>query len=547
LLRQKSSALLGGEQENGHQSDVLDPMRGREPRRKRAAPARAGRKADSGKGLLPKAPTGISGLDEITHGGLPRNRATLVCGGPGSGKTLIGTQFLVHGALVHDEPGVFLSFEEPPDDLAENSRSVGFDLKDLSARGKVLLDYVRLDRSQIVESGEYDLDGLFIRLGHAIDTIGAKRVVLDTVEMLFSTFSDAFTLRAELHRLFQWLKAKGVTTVVTGERTGAGLTRHGLEEYLTDCVILLDHRVAEKQVTRRLRIIKYRGSAHGTNEFPLLIDDNGISVLPITSLRLEHEAPTEHISTGVTALDEMLGAKGYFRGNTVLVSGTAGSGKTSLAAHFADAACRREERCLYFAFEESPKQIERNMRSIGMDFEPWVRRGLLRVHAQRPTAQGLEGHLVEMYRLIDLWKPHVVVADPVTSLVAVGTDLEVKLMLARLIDFMKARQITALFTSLTDPGSAAERTDFGVSSLMDVWMLLTNVAANGERNRGIQIVKARGTTHSNQIREFALTDRGLTLIDIQRDADGRVVIGSARAARPPGRLGSATRPGGGSS
>jgi circadian clock protein KaiC len=460
---------------------------------------------------LPKAPTGITGLDEITGGGLPRKRATLVCGGPGSGKTLLATQFLAHGALEHGEPGVFMSFEERPEELAENSRSVGVDLQDLAARKLLLLDYVHVDRSEIVESGGYDLDGLFIRLGYAIKTIGAKRVVLDTIEMLFSGLSDAFALRAELQRLFQWLKARGVTSIVTGERVGNGLTRHGLEEYLTDCVILLDQRVTEKQATRRLRILKYRGSAHGNNEFPFLIGDQGLSVVPITSLRLDYPAPTENISTGVAGLDEMLGNKGFFRGDSVLVSGTAGTSKTSLMAHFADATCRRGERCLYFAFEESMNQITRNMRSIGIDLEPWLRRGLLRVHAQRPTAYGLEAHLAAMYELIDHWLPNVVVVDPVTSLVAVGSQLEVKLMLARFIDFLKSRQITVAFTSLTDAGGPPERTDVGVSSLMDVWMLLENLEARGERTRGIQIVKARGVAHSSQVREFALTHRGLAL------------------------------------
>jgi len=463
------------------------------------------------KRLLPKAPTGITGLDEITGGGLPRKRATLVCGGPGSGKTLLATQFLAHGALEYGEPGVFMSFEERPEELAENSRSIGVDLEDLRARKLFLPDYVHIDRSEIVESGGYDLDGLFIRLGHAIKTIGAKRVVLDTIEMLFSGLSDAFALRAELQRLFQWLKAKGVTTIVTGERVGNGLTRHGLEEYLTDCVILLDQRVSEKQTTRRLRILKYRGSAHGNNEFPFLIGDHGLSVVPITSLRLDYPAPTENVSTGVAGLDEMFRNRGYFRGDSVLVSGTAGTGKSSLAVHFADATCRRGERCLYFAFEESMNQITRNMRSIGIDLEPWSRQGLLRVHAQRPTAYGLESHLAAMHELIDHWLPNVVVVDPVTSLIAVGSEHEVKLMLARFIDFMKSRQITVLFTSLTDTGGPAERTDVGVSSLMDVWMLLGNLDAKGERTRGIQIVKARGVAHSSEVREFALTDRGLAL------------------------------------
>jgi len=502
-------------------------MTGDGRRRKPGPRRRAGAPARRRSGLLSKAPTGIGGLDEITGGGLPRKRATLVCGGPGSGKTLLATQFLAHGALEHGEPGVFMSFEERPEELAENSRAVGVDLQDLVARGLLLLDYVHIDRSEIVESGGYDLDGLFIRLGHAIDTIRAKRVVLDTIEMLFSGLSDAFALRAELQRLFQWLKAKGVTTIVTGERVGAGLTRHGLEEYLTDCVILLDQRVTEKQATRRLRILKYRGSAHGNNEFPFLIGDHGLSVVAITSLRLDYQASTERVSTGVAGLDEMFGNRGYFRGDSVLVSGTAGTGKSSLAAHFADAACRRGERCLYFPFEESMNQIIRNMRSIGIDLEPWVRRGLLQVHAQRPTAYGLEGHLMATHELIDHWLPNVVVVDPLTSLVAVGSEHEVKLMLARLIDFMKSRQITVLFTSLTDAGGSAERTDVGVSSVMDVWMLLGNLEDKGERTRGIEIVKARGIAHSSQVRKFGLTDRGLVLVDVQRETDGRVVPGSA--------------------
>jgi circadian clock protein KaiC len=509
-------------------------------RDKRGSRRRAGTPARRGKRSLPKAPTGIIGLDEVTNGGLPSKRVTLVSGGPGSGKTLLATQFLVHGALEQDEPGVFMSFEESPEELIQNSRSAGLELKELSARGQLLLDYVHLDRGEVVESGDYDLDGLFIRLGHAIETIGAKRVVLDTIEMLFSGLSHAFALRAELHRLFQWLKSKGMTTIVTGERTGNGLTRHGLEEYITDCVILLDQRVMEQQATRRLRILKYRGSPHGNNEFPFLIDDRGISVLPITSLGLDYPASTEHVSTGVAGLDEMLASKGYFRGNSVLVSGTAGTGKSSLAAHFADAAGRRGERCLYFAFEESMSQISRNMRSIGIDLEPWVRRGLLRVHARRPTAKGLEAHLVEMHRLIDDWQPHMIVMDPISNLVAAGSALEVKMMLARLIDFMKSRQITALFTSLTDAAGPAERTDLGVSSLMDVWMLLENLEAEGERNRGIQIVKARGVAHSNQVREFVLTDHGLTLLDVCREADGRVVTGSARSAREQAHAGAPT-------
>jgi len=503
-------------------------------RRKPVPTKRAGNGSRPARRPLAKAPTGIPGLDEITNGGLPRGRPTLVCGGAGCGKTLLAMEFLVRGALDYDEPGVFMSFEETTDDLVENAQSLGFDLRRLSARRRLLLDHVQLEREKHMESGEYDLEGLFIRLGHAIETIHAKRVVLDTIEVLFSGLSDKFVVRAELARLFRWLKMQRVTAIVTGEREGERLTRHGLEEFVSDCVILLDQRVMEQSATRRLRILKYRGSGHGGNEMPFLIDDHGLSVLPITSLGLAHQASTAHLPTGVAGLDAMFGKKGFFRGNSVLVSGTAGTGKSSLAAHFAEAACRRGERCLYFAFEESSSQIMRNMRSVGIDFEPWTRRDLLRVHAQRPTALGLEAHLVAMHRLIDDWKPRVVVVDPVTNMIAVGSEIEVKAMLARLIDFMKLRQITALFTSLTEGGVAAERTDLGVSSLMDVWMLLGNPEANGERNRTIQIIKARGMAHSNQVREFVMTDHGITLVEISRRADGSVAIGSARDAQESG-------------
>jgi len=482
----------------------------------------------SGRRSIAKAPTGIVGLDEITRGGLPRRRATLVCGGPGAGKTLLGTQFLAHGAMVLDEPGVFVSFEEPPLELIENSRSLGIDLRDLVNRGKIFIDYVRVERSEIVESGGYDLDGLFIRLAHAISSIGAKRVVLDTIEMLFSGLTDAFILRAELHRLFQWLKTKGVTTIVTGERGTDGLTRHGLEEYLTDCVIVLDQRVTTQEATRRVRILKYRGSAHSNNEIPFLIDDNGLSVLPISSLGLHYGAPTGSVSTGIDDLDELFGTGGYFRGSSVLVSGQAGTGKSSLAAHFAHAAAQRAERCLYLAFEESAQQIVRNMRSIGIDLESDVRKGLLQIHAQRPTHLGLEAHLVAVHRLINEWHPTVVVLDPVSNLTNIASPLDVKSMLSRLLDFLKGLEITALATSLTGGGGTSYQSDIGVSSLMDAWMVLQNVEANGERNRALQIIKARETSHSNQIREFVLTDEGLKLVPIHRRLDGRVLVGTSR-------------------
>ena len=397
---------------------------------------------------LPKCTTGIQGLDEITGGGLPKGRPTLVCGGAGCGKTLLGIEFLVRGAMLHNEPGVFLAFEETAEELAQNVRSLGFDLDDLIEKKKLAVDYIHIERSEIEETGEYDLEGLFIRLGHAIDSIGAKRVVLDTLETLFSGLSNVAILRAELRRLFRWLKEKGVTAIITAERGNGSLTRHGLEEYVSDCVLLLDHRVEGQISTRRLRIVKYRGSSHGTNEFPFLIDEGGISVLPITSLQLQHKASSERISSGVPALDAMLGGPGFFRGSSVLVSGTAGIGKTSLACHAADACCQRGERCLYFAFEESEAQLLRNMRSIGLDLEPWVKKGLLRFHTARPTMNGLEMHLASIHKQVEAFQPHLVVVDPITNFISAGTVAEARSMMMRLVDYLKSRQITALLTNL---------------------------------------------------------------------------------------------------
>src|SRR5512135_2906627 len=479
---------------------------------------------------LPKCPTGIRGLDEITGGGLPQGRPTLVCGGAGSGKTLLAMEFLVQGVMQYDEPGVFMAFEETAEELTQNVRSLGFDLDDLAERKKLLVDYVQLERSQIEETGEYDLEGLFVRLGYAIDSLGAKRVVLDTIETLFGGLSQTAILRAELRRLFRWLKDKGVTAIITGERSEGTLTRQGLEEYVSDCVIVLDHRVTEQLSTRRLRIVKYRGSAHGTNEYPFLIDEDGFSVLPITSLGLAHDASDERISTGIARLDAMLGGPGYYRGSSVLVSGTAGSGKTSLAAHFADATCRRGERCLYFAFEESQRQFVRNMRSIGLDLEPWLEAGLLQFHAARPTLAGVEIHLATMYRLIDEFRPRAVIVDPISSLSVAGTLAEAEATLLRLVDLLKGRQITALLTNLTSGGGSLEQTEIGISSLIDTWLLLRDIESGGERNRGMYILKSRGMAHSNQICEFLITDRGIDLCDAYLGPEG-VLTGSARRAQ----------------
>ncbi|MES2859066.1 MAG: circadian clock protein KaiC [Pseudomonadota bacterium] len=479
---------------------------------------------------LPKCPTGIRGLDQITRGGLPQGRPTLVCGGAGTGKTLFGMEFLVRGALEHGEAGVFVSFEERPVDLVANTASLGFDLDGLVANKKLLIDQVAIDRSEIMETGEYNLDGLFIRLGAAIQEVQAKRVVLDTIEVLFGALSNVGILRSELRRLFAWLKDQGVTCIVTGERGEGSFTRHGLEEYVSDCVILLDQRMVDQIATRRLRITKYRGSLHGTNEYPFLIDEHGFLVLPITSIALDYATSDEVVSTGVAKLDAMFGGKGYFRGSTMMVSGQAGTGKTSLAAHLVDAACRRGERSVYFSFEESPAQLARNMRSIGIDLEQWVKRGLLRILASRPATFGLEVHISMILKQIDAFDPRVVVLDPVTSFEGAGTALDASSMLMRMIDLLKARQVTTLFTSLTEAGDAAEQTGLGLSSMIDSWILLRNIEQGGERTRGLYILKARGMTHSNQVRELLITDHGVDLQAVELGPDG-VLLGSARLAQ----------------
>ena len=458
---------------------------------------------------LPKASTGITGLDEITMGGLPRGRPTLVCGGAGSGKTLFAMEFLLRGALEFDEPGVFMAFEENEQDLAQNVRSLGFDVEDLIAKKKLAIDYVHVERSEIEETGEYDLEGLFVRLGAAIDGVSAKRVVLDTLESLFSGFSNAALLRAELRRLFRWLKDRGVTAVITGERGEGAFTRQGLEEYVSDCVILLDHRITEQVSTRRLRIVKYRGTSHGTNEYPFLIDEQGFSVLPMTSLGLDHPASEERISSGVPALDAMLGGKGYFRGSSVMISGSAGTGKSSVAAHFADATCRRGERCLLFAFEESPAQILRNMRSIGLDLERWIDQGLLRIEASRPTLFGLEMHLVHIHKRVDEFEPQVVIIDPVSNFDASGSLAQAEAMLVRLIDFLKTRGTTAMLVSLTP--NAGDAGASGISSLIDTWVLLLHTEVGRQRRRVLQVLKSRGMAHSNEVRELQISSKGITL------------------------------------
>jgi circadian clock protein KaiC len=474
---------------------------------------------------IPKAKTGITGLDEITEGGLPKGRPTLLCGGPGCGKTLMAMEFLVKGVKLFNEPGVFMAFEEKAEELTANVASLGFDLAKLQRSKKLRLDYVHIDRSEIEETGEYDLNGLFIRLEHAIESVGAKRVVLDTIENLFAGLTNQGIIRAELRRLFRWLKDKGLTAIVTGERGDGMLTRQGLEEYVSDCVILLDHRIIDQISTRRLRIVKYRGSIHGTNEYPFLIDDDGITVLPVTSLRLDKKVSSKRVSTGITSLDEMFGGKGFFKGSSVLVSGSAGTGKTSIAAHFADATCRSREKCMYFAFEESPQQIIRNMMSIGLSLDPHINKGLLAFHSFRPGLYGLEMHLSKMYKLIKKFKPQAVVLDPITNLASIGLLNEVNSMLLRLIDHVQNQGITLMLTALNS--GSTEHIDENVSSLVDTWLLVRDVESDGERNRALYIMKARGMKHSKEVREFVISSNGLRLVNVFRGPEG-ILVGSAR-------------------
>lgn len=479
---------------------------------------------------IEKAPTGIRGLDEITGGGLPKGRTSILCGGPGCGKTMLGVEFLVRGATEFNEPGVLMAFEESPWEITRNVASLGFNLQELTAKKKLFLDHIVVEPGEIHETGDYDLEGLFIRLQSAVEAVGAKRIMFDTIEALFSSFSNKGILRAEFRRLFGWLKQRDLTTVITAERGDGTLTREGLEEYVSDCVVLLDHRVKDQISVRRMRIVKYRGTQHGLDEYPFLIDESGISILPLSSLQLKHSVSTEHTSSGVPGLDEMLEGKGFYRGSSVLVSGTAGTGKTTLAASFADQICRQGERCLYIGFEESPSQVTRNMQSVGIDLAPWTAKDLLFQEAWRPTQFGLEMHLLRIHKLVEKIKPSAVILDPMSNLLTGVSELEARSVLMRLIDSLKGSGITAMLLDLTANSDELESTKIGVSSLADAWILLRDIELNGERNRCIYVLKSRGMAHSNQLREFVLTHKGIQLIPVYIGSGG-VLTGSSRVAQ----------------
>ncbi|MEJ2648766.1 MAG: circadian clock protein KaiC [Sedimentisphaerales bacterium] len=469
---------------------------------------------------LEKCPTGIRGLDEITEGGLPRGRTTLVCGGAGCGKTLLGTEFIIRGIQEFDEPGAVMIFEENAEEIATNVASLGMNVPELISQKKLAIDYVHIERSEIEETGEYDLEGLFVRLQHLISQVGAKRVVLDTVEALFAGLPSEAILRAELRRLFRWLKNQGVTAIITGENGDKTLTRYGLEEYVSDCVIFLDHRVVDQIATRHIRVIKYRGSSHGTNEYPTAIDENGLSVLPVSSLGLNYPVSKERISTGIKELDEMFGSKGFYAGSSILISGTPGTGKTSMAASFADSVCSNGKKCIYCSFEESPEQIMRNISSIGIDLNKWVKKGLLRIHSSRPSLLGLEAHLLSIHKLAESYEPHAAVMDPITNLTSVGRPAEIKSMMTRMIDFLKNKQITTVLTSLTGAGDAPEQSEVGISSIIDTWILLRNIEVEDDRERLLYILKSRGMAHSSRVRRFLITDNGIELLKpVERKMD----------------------------
>jgi circadian clock protein KaiC len=461
---------------------------------------------------LRKTSSGVRGLDELTGGGLPAGRPTLVCGGPGCGKTLLATTFLVRGAVEAAEPGVLVSFDERIADLAANVASLGFDLPDLEKRGLLVMDHVFLDRQSIQEAGDYDLEGLFVRIGHAVKKVNARRVVLDSIDTLFAGIPDIAIVRSELGRLFQWFKERDLTVVVTAERGGhAGITRNGVEEYISDCVIVLDHRMDEQIATRRLRVVKYRGSIHGTNEYPFLIDRDGVTVLPVTSLGLAHVASNERVSSGIASLDAMLEGKGYFKGTSILLGGGAGAGKTTIAAHFADAACRRGERCIYFAFEESPSQLTRNMGSVGMNLKSWSDRGLLRFRAERPSLQGFEPHLAVMFKELMDFKPDVAVVDPLSALLSIGTTQQTQGMLLRLIDHLKTLGVTALYTTLQVD---EHQSGVDVSSIMDSWISLERSRDENDMVRRLHVVKSRGMAHATDMRGMQITSAGVQLAKI---------------------------------
>jgi circadian clock protein KaiC len=465
---------------------------------------------------LEKCLTGIKGLDEVTEGGFPKNKTTLVSGGAGSGKTLLGIDFLIKGASDFNEPGVFMSFEETAEDLYQDVASLSLDLSGLVSRKKIHIEHVILDRKDIREA-DFNLEGVLVRLEHAIDSIGAKRVVLDSIESPFAGIADAGILRIEIKRLFKWLKDKHVTAIVTGEPMHGSYTRHGLEEFVSDCIILLDDRVKEQIAIRRLRVIKYRGSNHGTNEYPFVIDKLGLSVIPITSAGLDQPGTSKKVSTGIPSLDKMFkGSKpGYTLGSTVLVSGTAGTGKTSLAAAFALASCQRGERCLFLSYEESSGQLIQNMSSIGIDFAPWVKKGLLKIVSVRPSFFGLEMHLLDLYRLVDTFKPKAVVIDPLTSLIGEGDEREIRSMITRMIDLLKSRTITTFFTSLVSSSAKNDTSgEIGVSSLIDTWIVVRELEEEvGKRRiRGLFIVKSRGTGHESDVYKLILSDFGISLV-----------------------------------
>jgi len=476
---------------------------------------------------IPKTATGIPGLDQILNGGLPKGRVTLVVGNSGTGKTLLGIEFLVNGIRQHDENAILVTFEESASKVTENVSSLGFDLNNLQDDGKLTVMAFKVDLPE-KNRGYFDFSPLLVLLEEAIVCIGAKRVVLDTIELLFGAYSDQTTARIELVKLMRWLEDRGVTAIITGESGNNALTRFGIEEYVSDCVIVLDHRVREEISTRLLRVMKYRGSVHGTNEYPFLIAKNGFIVLPVSSLSLDYAVSRERVSVGVPELDEMLSG-GPYRGSTTLVTGVSGTGKTSVAMSMVNAACARGERSLVLLYEESAFQLERDMGSIGINLKRWTDSGMLKIWASRPLEYGLENHLAIFINMLESFKPAIVAIDGLTAFSRGGFDPDVFIFITRKIGILKARGITTVLTTLKKDVED-ESSSLHISSLTDTGILLRNIEKNGERNRLLAVTKSRGTAHSNQLREFTLSSDGIRLVDVYIGPDG-ILVGSERRAQ----------------
>ena len=460
---------------------------------------------------LPKSLTGIQGLDDITYGGIPQNRPTLLVGSIGTGKTIFAMEYIINGITMFNEPGVFMTFEEQTDELQINVTSMGYNLSKLIADNKIYLEHLHIDHREIQATGKYDIEGLFIRIEMAIEKVKAKRIVLDALDTLFIGL-DSQILRSEIKRLFFWLKEKKVTAIITSEVGDIFLTRLGFEEVVADCVIELNNRLNNQISTRRLRIVKYRGSYHSTNEYPFMIDHKGITIFPIISEAPQIIVSNERISSGIKQIDEMLDGRGFYVGSSILVSGSAGTGKSSIAASFIKDVCEKKGTALYCAFEEAPNQIKRNMASIGIFLEPYEKSGNLHFYYSRPTLQTLELHFIAIKKLIKQINPSVVILDPITNLMIENINSDIRTMLTRFVDYLKMEQITVLLTAtLTVSSLELIQSNEGISSMVDTCIMIQEKNIIDSRRRTLYIMKSRGICNSKKEVEFIITSEGISI------------------------------------